>query len=47
MINGMAAAIAAETAEYDRPVWAVPVGDRQVTVMPDRVVLTADGTVHV
>jgi hypothetical protein len=47
MIRGMAAAIATETGQYDRPQWAVPVGGRLVTVMPDRVVLTADGAVHV
>lgn len=47
MIRGMAAAIATETAQYDRPQWAVRVGARLVTVMPDRVVLTPDGAVHV
>lgn len=47
MVRGMAAAIATETAQYDRPQWAIPVGGRFVTVTPDRVVIAADGTVHV
>jgi superfamily I DNA/RNA helicase len=47
MVTGMATAIAGETAQYDRPEWAVPVGGRLVGVSPDRVVRTEDGVVHV
>lgn len=47
MVTGLAAAIARETAAYDRREWKVPVGDRLVAVTPDRVVLTPDGVVHV
>jgi hypothetical protein len=47
MIRGMTAAIATEAGQYARPLWAVPVGGRLVTIMADRVVLTADGAVHV
>jgi DNA helicase II / ATP-dependent DNA helicase PcrA len=47
MVTGLATAIAVETAQYDRAEWAVPVGNREVVLTPDRVVLTNDGTVHV
>ena len=47
MVKAMAVAIATENAQYDRQEWAVPVGGRLITVTPDRVVLTTDGTIHV
>lgn len=47
MVRAMAGAIAAETGQYDRQEWIVPVGARQVSVMPDRVVLTPEGGVRV
>jgi hypothetical protein len=47
MVQGMAIAIADEMAEYERHAWVVPLGDRQVRVAPDRVVLTPDGLIHV
>jgi superfamily I DNA/RNA helicase/Zn-dependent peptidase ImmA (M78 family) len=47
MVKGMAIAIAAETAAYDRHEWRIPVSNRQVSVTPDRIILTPDGTVHV
>lgn len=47
MVTGMAAAIAGETAQYDRREWAVPLGGRLVVLTPDRVVLTEGGVVHV
>ena len=47
MVTGLATAIAGETAQYDRAEWAVPVGNREVLLTPDRVVRTKDGTVHV
>lgn len=47
MVRGMAAAIATESAAYDRREWIVPVGERQVSVTPDRVILRQNGVVHV
>ena len=47
MVSGMARAISTETARYDRREWTVQVGNRLVTLTPDRVLLTADGVVHV
>lgn len=43
MVRQMAATIAWEPGQYDRGEWLVPVGDRQVSVTPDRVVVTPDG----
>lgn len=47
MVRGMAAAVAAEDAEYEREEWSVPVGSRHVKLTPDRVALSPDGTVRV
>ena len=47
MVRSMAAAVAAEDAEYEREEWSVPVGGRHVKLTPDRVVLLPDGTVRV
>src|SRR5258707_525998 len=47
MVRGMATAVAAEEAEYEREEWTVPVGRRHVKLTPDRVVLPPDGTVRV
>jgi DNA helicase-2/ATP-dependent DNA helicase PcrA len=47
MVKGMAISIAAETAAYDRKEWQIPVGKGRVSVMPDRIILTPDGIVHV
>lgn len=47
MVRGMAAAVAAEQAEYEREEWGVPVGDRLVKLTADRVVVMPNGTVRV
>ncbi|MBN8899980.1 MAG: hypothetical protein J0H57_03020, partial [Rhodospirillales bacterium] len=47
MVNAMMTAVYAENGRYAREEWSVPVGERRVTITPDRVVVTADGTVHV
>lgn len=47
MVKGMAEAIAAETAEYDRQDWIIPVGGRKITITPDRVLKDSSGTVRV
>jgi hypothetical protein len=47
MVRGMAEAITAETAQYDRREWAVPVSRRNVLVTPDRVLVATDGSVRV
>jgi DNA helicase II / ATP-dependent DNA helicase PcrA len=47
MVRGMVSAINAESGQYDRQEWAVPLGDRTVLLTPDRVLLDAHGTVRV
>ncbi len=47
MVKGMAAAIAVETGEYDRQEWAIPLGARNITITPDRVLVGSDGTTRV
>jgi hypothetical protein len=47
MVRGMAEAIAAETARYDRREWTVPVGRRNILITPDRVLVAADVSVRV
>jgi len=47
MVRAMVRAIEAESAQYDRGEWTIPVGSRQVSVTPDRVLLTTDGVVRI
>ena len=47
MVSGMAEAIAAETGQYDRQEWTIPVGRRKIVITPDRVLIGPDGTVRV
>ena len=47
MVRTMAAAIATETARYDRREWIVDVGPGKVAITPDRVLLTPEGGVRV
>jgi hypothetical protein len=47
MVAGMAAAVMAETGQYDRHEWTIPLGSRKVLITPDRVILAPDGRVHV
>ncbi|QOJ14012.1 MAG: UvrD-helicase domain-containing protein [Planctomycetia bacterium] len=47
MVTRMAATIAAETGQYAREEWAVPIGAREVLVTPDRVLLMPDRSVRV
>jgi ATP-dependent DNA helicase UvrD/PcrA len=47
MVKAMVEAIAAETGQYDRQEWAIPLGDRKVAITPDRVLICSDGTVRV
>jgi superfamily I DNA/RNA helicase len=47
MVKGMADAIAAETGQYDRREWTIPVGSRKIVITPDRVLINSDSTVRV
>jgi hypothetical protein len=47
MVKGMTEAIAAETGQYDRKEWVVPVGARKITITPDRVLIDSNGVVRV
>ncbi|ODR99366.1 hypothetical protein AUC68_05185 [Methyloceanibacter methanicus] len=47
MIATMVDVIAAETGTYDRGEWEILLDGKLVTVTPDRVIVAADGTVHV
>jgi DNA helicase II / ATP-dependent DNA helicase PcrA len=47
MVRGMAEAIAAESVTYDRKEWSIPLGSRQVTITPDRVLIESNGTIRV
>jgi ATP-dependent DNA helicase UvrD/PcrA len=47
MVKGMAAAIAAETAQYDRQEWIIPLGTRKIVITPDRVLIDPEGSVRV
>lgn len=47
MVASIARLIAAETGSYDREPWSIPLGGKQVTYAPDRVVVASDGTIRV
>lgn len=47
MIASMVTVIASETGTYDEGEWLIDLNGRQIAITPDRVVLGADGTVHV
>ena len=47
MIRSMTEFIASETGTYDRSEWHVDLGCKQVSITPDRVVISRDGIVHV
>ena len=47
MVATMVDVIAAETGTYDRGEWEIALDGKQVAVTPDRVIIAADGTVHV
>ena len=47
MVIGMANAIASETGQYDRKEWVIPVGSHRISITPDRVFVSADGSIHV
>ena len=47
MVRGMTDAIAAETGQYDRREWTIPVGSRKIVITPDRVLINPDGSVLV
>jgi CRISPR/Cas system-associated exonuclease Cas4 (RecB family) len=47
MVSAMASAIGAESGLYAREEWHVRVGGKLVAVTPDRVIIGADGVVHV
>jgi DNA helicase II / ATP-dependent DNA helicase PcrA len=47
MVKGMAAAIVAESAKYDRKEWTIPLAGRNITITPDRVLIGKDGTICV
>jgi DNA helicase-2/ATP-dependent DNA helicase PcrA len=47
MVRTMVDAIAHESGHYGRDEWEVPVGRHRVALTPDRVVITAEGAVHV
>jgi DNA helicase-2/ATP-dependent DNA helicase PcrA len=47
MVKGMADAISAETGQYDRREWTIPLGSRKIVITPDRVLIDPDGTVRV
>lgn len=47
MVKILAESIAAETAQYDRQEWNIPLGARKVAISPDRVVKSSEGLIHV
>ena len=47
MVEVLCKAIAAEKGTYASAEWLVPVGNRRVSIRPDRVLVTPDGVVHV
>ena len=47
MVKAMLRAIASENGKYDRADWVVPIGDRNVLVTPDRIIVSVDGSVRV
>ncbi|MGE3637366.1 MAG: UvrD-helicase domain-containing protein [Pirellulales bacterium] len=47
MIRGLAAVISSETGRYERQEWIIPLGTRNITLTPDRVLTDGDGIVHV
>jgi DNA helicase-2/ATP-dependent DNA helicase PcrA len=47
MVTGMAQAIAAESGQYDRQEWTVPLGGREIVIAPDRVLIGSDGMIRV
>lgn len=47
MVAAMVGAIQAETGTYDSQEWAIPIGDKFVTVKPDRVVIEPSGAIRV
>ena len=47
MVTAMANLIAAETGEYDRDEWSVPVADRRILFTPDRTVIGRDGSIRI
>jgi superfamily I DNA/RNA helicase len=47
MVKAMATAIAVEKGQYDRNEWIIPVGPRQISITPDRVLITPEGIVRV
>jgi superfamily I DNA/RNA helicase len=47
MVRGIATLILSESVDYDREEWSVDLGDKKVTVTPDRVLLESDGTVRI
>jgi DNA helicase II / ATP-dependent DNA helicase PcrA len=47
MVTGMANAMASETGQYDRKEWLIPIGRHKISITPDRVFISADGSIHV
>jgi superfamily I DNA/RNA helicase len=47
MVRVMAEAISTETGQYYREEWSIPVGARQISITPDRVLIGSDSTVRV
>jgi hypothetical protein len=47
MVQRMVSAIGTESGQYDRQEWSVPVGSRNVTITPDRVVIEPAGVIRV
>lgn len=47
MVRAMAQAIESESGQYDRQEWNVRLGRHTIVVTPDRVLIGADGIVHV
>lgn len=47
MVAAMVGAIQAEAGTYDSQEWAIPIGDKFVTVKPDRVVIEPSGAIRV
>jgi superfamily I DNA/RNA helicase len=47
MVIAMTQAIAAETGIYDRQEWVIPLKTKEVVLTPDRVLISANGTVRV
>ena len=47
MVSSMVDTIAAESGAYGHDEWLIPMGDKSVAITPDRVVVGADGTMHV